>query len=147
MGKTIVFVKTRAELAEIHNHATSLGRKSVALLNQSPDEMDRILDGFSANEYDIIVNCSKIGEGVDVKGCTSVMLMKQFRSYSQLNQYIGRAARPDSECYVFELINPLKGNNLDTTIVTGTPKQHFLCSWDTINNQFKEYEFEYTSIS
>lgn len=147
MGKTIVFVKTRAELAEIHQHALNLGRKSVALLNQTPQELDRILDGFSSNEYDFIVNCSKIGEGIDVKGCTSVMLMKQFRSYTQLNQYVGRAARPDSECYVFELINPLKGNNLDTTIVTGTPKQHLLCSWNSIENKFNEFEFEYTNTT
>jgi hypothetical protein len=60
-----------------------------------------------------------------------------------LNQWIGRASRPDSECFVFELINPLSGNNLDTTAVVGTPKRHVLCSPNRHGN-FVEREFNYT---
>jgi len=59
-----------------------------------------------------------------------------------LNQIIGRAARPDSECQVFELINPLSGSNLDTTVVVGTPKRHVLCS-SVGNGKFREREFDY----
>ena len=40
-----------------------------------------------------------------------------------LNQYIGRAARPDSTCKVFCLVNPLT-DNLDPTVVVGKPKTH-----------------------
>ena len=74
-------------------------------------------------------------------GCTDVILGRQFGSYPQLNQVIGRAARPDSECRVWELINPLSANNLDTTVVVGTPVRHRLVS--KLRGEWNEREFNY----
>lgn len=126
MGQTMVFVRTKKEVAIIHQYLIDLGYKSIAILNQTEKELDRILNDFSSGTYQFIVNCNKINEGVDVSNCESVVLGRQFGSYPQLNQVIGRAARPDSDCRVWELINPLSGYNLDTTVVVGTPELHKL---------------------
>ena len=143
MGQAMVFVRTKVEVAAINRVMLSLGRKSVALLGQKDKEVDSILDQFSEGKIDTIINCKKINEGVDVRGCTDVVLGRQFGSYPQLNQVIGRASRPDSDCRVWELINPLSGRNLDTTVVVGTPRSHRLYSkrcgvWET-------RQFDYTA--
>lgn len=145
MCGTIVFVKTRAEAQALERFIImELKLTAVALISQTKQQIDDILNSFSRGEVQFVINCSKIGEGVDVKGCVSVILGKNLGSYTQLNQYIGRTARPDSESQVFELINPLSGYNLDTTIVTGTPKSHFLCS-PKRDGSFKSQEFDYVS--
>lgn len=128
MGQTMVFVRTKKEVAAITLLLQSIGYEAVGILDQSERELNSVLDRFSAGEVKFVVNCNKINEGVDVKGCTDVVLGRQFGSYPQLNQVIGRAARPDSDCNVWELINPLSGRNLDTTVVVGTPAYHRLVS-------------------
>lgn len=141
MGQTMVFVKTKKEVASITNVLTTLGFSAVGVLGQTEKELNGILEDFSAGTVQFIVNCNKINEGVDVKGCTDVLLGRQFGSYSQLNQVIGRAARPDSDCNVWELVNPLSGRNLDTTVVVGTPEYHRLVSKE--GGQWIEREFDY----
>jgi len=126
LGQTMVFLRTKIEVHAINQYLNDLGYNSVAILEQTSTEVNTLLNAFSAGEVQFLVNCNKINEGVDVKGCTDVLLGRQFGSYPQLNQVIGRAARPDSECNVWELINPISGNNLDTTIIVGTPEQHRL---------------------
>jgi superfamily II DNA or RNA helicase len=142
MGGTMCFMATKREVQAVADYVNSLGLRAVALTNQTKQQVDMILDQFSRGEIDWVVNCSRIGEGVDTKGCTSVVIGRNLNSYSLLNQIIGRSARPDTECYVFELINPLSANNLDTTVVVGTPKQHLLCSSDR-KGGFIEREFDY----
>jgi len=143
MGQTMVFVRTKAEVQRINDYLNESGYKSVAITNQSEKQLDIILDQFSNKEFQFIVNCNKINEGVDVAGCTDVILGRQFGSYPQLNQVIGRAARPDSECRVWELVNPLSGTNLDTTVVVGTPVRHRLIAMS--HGKWIEREFDYTS--
>lgn len=143
MGRTMVFVKTKAEVATITNLLTKLGKKAIGVVNMTDKQLDVILNEFSEGKWDFIVNCNKINEGVDVKGCDSVVLGRTYGSYPQLNQVIGRAARPDSECNVFELVNPLSANNLDTTVVTGTPEKHLLIFKK--GGKWVEQEFDYTS--
>lgn len=126
MGQTMVFVKTVKEATAIHALLLSLNKKSVLISKQSEKFVDDTLEEFSKGNIQFIVNCNKINEGVDVKGCTDVMLGRQYGSYPQLNQVIGRAARPDCDCNVWELINPLSGDNKDTTVVVGTPEMHRL---------------------
>jgi superfamily II DNA or RNA helicase len=128
MGQTMIFVKTKQEVREITAVINELGYIAVGILDQSNKELDVILNLFSEGKIEFLVNCAKISEGVDVKGCTDVILGRQIGSYSQLNQIIGRAARPDSTCNVWELINPLSGTNLDSTVVVGTPAFHRLVS-------------------
>lgn len=142
-GRTMVFLRTKQEVRNINQYLNELGYDSVAILDQSPTEVDTILNAFSNGTIQFIVNCNKINEGVDVKGCTDVLLGRQFGSYPQLNQVIGRAARPDSVCNVWELINPISGKNLDTTIIVGTPEKHRL--FDKRNHVWHENVFDYVS--
>lgn len=144
MGQTMIFVRTKREVRSLQQVLDRLGYSSVAILDQSDHEVDHILDGFSSGEYKFVLNCNKINEGVDVKGCTDVILGRQFGSYPQLNQVIGRASRPDSDCNVWELINPLSSRNLDTTVVVGTPEAHRLVSKE--DGVWVEYEFDYTGV-
>lgn len=141
MGQSMVFVKTKKEVQAITDSLIGKGYTAIGILNQSEKELDTILNRFSAGEVQFIVNCNKINEGVDVKGCTDVILGRQFGSYSQLNQVIGRAARPDSDCNVWELVNPLSGRNLDTTVIVGTPESHRLVSKE--GGQWVERQFDY----
>ena len=143
MGQTMVFVKTKREVAAIAQTLCTMGYAATGILAQSDPELDAILNQFSAGKIQFIVNCNRISEGVDVVGCTDVVLGRQFGSYPQLNQVIGRAARPDSDCNVWELINPLSGRNLDTTVVVGTPEFHRLVSKE--GGQWVQREFDHIS--
>jgi superfamily II DNA or RNA helicase len=97
MGKTIIFMRTKDECRRVNDFLEAAGYKSVALLSQTPKQLDAILDGFSEGDFQFIVNCNRINEGVDVKGCSDVILGRQFGSYTQLNQGIGRTSRPDCD--------------------------------------------------
>lgn len=143
MGKTMIFVKTKKEVKSITLMLGKLGYIATGILDQKEKELDIILNKFSEGHIQFIVNCAKINEGVDVVGCTDVILGRQFGSYSQLNQVIGRAARPDSDCNVWELINPLSGTNLDTTVVVGTPEYHRLIAKQ--QGTWIEREFDYVT--
>lgn len=143
MGQTMVFVKTKAEVRSIEMFLQSKGKLAVGVLTQTERQLDTLLNEFSAGNVQFIVNCNKINEGVDVQGCTDVILGRQFGSYPQLNQVIGRAARPDSDCNVWELINPLSGRNLDTTVVVGTPEFHRLIAKE--GGRWVQREFDYVN--
>jgi superfamily II DNA or RNA helicase len=143
MDKTIVFMRTKKEAAIITEHIRSLGHNPIFLDSQSAAETEGILNDFSKGKYDFVVNCNRLGEGIDVKGCTSVLLGRTIGSYPLLNQIVGRASRPDSDCRIWEIINPLSGQNLDTTVVVGVPKTHKLIYRK--NNKWIEEKFDYTS--
>ena len=142
-GQTMMFFRTKAEVRAITAYLVEQGYKAVSILEQNEREVDHILDQFSEGEIQFVVNCNKINEGVDVKGCTDVYLGRSYGSYPQLNQVIGRASRPDSDCRVWELVNPLSGRNLDTTVVVGTPERHRLFSKK--RGEWCEQEFNYVS--
>jgi len=142
-GQTIMFFRTKHEVEIINEYLVSKGYNSVAILNQNGDELDQILDDFSAKKYQFVVNCNRINEGVDVVGCTDIYLGRQFGSYPQLNQVIGRASRPDSKCIVWELINPISTKNLDSTVVVGTPQRHRLIS--KRGTKWHKQNFNYTA--
>ena len=141
MGQTMVFVKSKREVKEITKLLNNMGYTTVGILDQSNKELDRVLNRFSDGWIQFLVNCNKINEGVDVVGCTDVVLGRQYGSYTQLNQVIGRASRPDSECNVWELVNPLSSTNLDTTVVVGTPTAHRLISYE--GKKWVERTFDY----
>lgn len=143
MGNTFVFVRTKKEVAAITEVLIQQGHTAVGLLDQTNKELDVILDDFSKGKWKFIVNCGKLGEGIDVKGCTDVVLGQQLGSYIKLNQTIGRTTRPDSSSAVWELINPLSSYNLDSTIVVGTPESHRLVSKERGN--WVERTFNYVT--
>lgn len=141
MQQTMVFVSTKKEAFIVTEYLRSLGKKAACVIKQSDRELDALLDRFSAGEVQFIVNCNRISEGVDVIGCSDLVLGRTFGSYPMLNQVIGRAARPDSPCRVRELINPLSGRNLDTTVVVGEPKVHKL--FYRVNGHWIGEQFDY----
>lgn len=144
MGQTMIFLRTKKEVAFILDYLISQNKKAVSITSQTNTEVDEMLDAFSRGDIQFLVNCNKIDEGIDVKGCQTVLIGKTLGSIVRLNQIIGRAARPDSECNVFEIINPLSRTNLDTTVVVGTPESHKLIFKD-IDDKWTELEFDYTS--
>lgn len=143
MAGTMVFVRTKNEINIIVEHITNLGYVAVGILDQNASELNDVLDAFSVGEIQFLVTCNRLGEGVDVKGCTTVLLLRTIGSYPLLNQIIGRAARPDTPCQVFEIINPLSAYNLDTTCVVGVPDTHTLIYQH--RNEWVEEQFDYAA--
>ncbi len=131
-GQTIIFMRTKKEVKEIETFLLEKGVAAIALLDQSEQELDHILDLFSDGKYQFLINCQKINEGVDVKNCEHIILGRQYNSANEINQAVGRASRPDSDCNVWQLINPTK-NNLDTTDIVGEPETHRLISFNKRN--------------
>lgn len=139
MDGTMIFMRTKKEVLEIQTHLIGMGYKAIGLLSQSDTKVNEILNAFSRGEVDFVINCQKIGEGVDVKGCSTVVIGRTLDSYSLLNQLIGRASRPDSKCQVFEIINPLSPSNLDSTRVVGEPEAHYL--YERLGDKWIEHVF------
>lgn len=123
MGQTMPFVKTKKEAYELAAGIRAMGFTCEVLVDMSEKELNRQLERFERGEYQYGVSCMKLGEGVDVRGCQSIMNLRKLRSRGLLNQFIGRAARPDCPCFIFECIDPLT-TNLDATSIVGTPKEH-----------------------
>ncbi len=144
MGQTMIFLRTKKEVRMIEEFLIKKGYKAVAILDQANQDLDILLDDFSKGHVQFLINCSKIDEGIDVSGCQTVLIGKTLGSIIRLNQIIGRAARPDSECNVYEIINPLSRSNLDTTAVVGTPEVHKLV-FKNDQDRWTEMEFNYTS--
>lgn len=144
MNGTLIFVRTIKEIIQVNEHLVSKGYKSVGLVNQGKEEINEILDQFSKNEVQFIVSANRLGEGIDITGCESILVARTLGSLSLLNQIIGRAARPDCSCNVYEIVNPLSRDNLDATVVTGTPKQHMLIFME--RGKWVEEFFDYSSI-
>lgn len=141
--QTLMFFRTKKECRDVVDYLRSKGKKAVALVSEKAEVVQEALDAFSRGEIQFITNCSVISEGVDVKNCSHIVLGRAVNSYPLLNQILGRAARPDKDCIVFEFVNPLSGSNLDTTVVTGTPEEHRLISWR--KGKWTERFFDYTS--
>ena len=110
MGQTIVYFKTQKECRAFHEFLIGLGYKSHFLKNE--DNMNEIIKCFELGEIQFLINCQKLGEGVDIKGCTDVFLARQFNSKAEKEQYIGRSIRIDSESFTWEFVSPFKNNIL-----------------------------------
>lgn len=123
MGQTMPFVKTKKEAYELAAGIRAMGFTCEVLVDMRENELNRQLARFEAGEYQYGVSCMKLGEGVDVRGCQSIMNLRKLRSRGLLNQFIGRASRPDCPCFIFEGIDPLT-TNLDATSIVGVPKEH-----------------------
>ena len=138
MEQTMVFVKTKAEAAAIHKWCADNGYTSSLLVDISEKELNTQLSAFERKEHQFAISCMKLGEGVDVKGCKSVINGRRLQARGLLNQIIGRAARNDSDCYIWESINPLAANNLDATQIVGIPKQHTF--WYQVRGEWRNHQ-------
>jgi superfamily II DNA or RNA helicase len=142
MGQTMVFVRTKKEINELTkfiNETLNIPAVGVGEIKDEDDDsnedVDVILDDFGAGKYKFLVSCKKLGEGVDIPGVTDVLIGRNVGSEIDLNQIIGRAARIDEmTCRVWEFVNALKDNNLDSREIVGEPKSHHIISIK--NNQF-----------
>lgn len=110
MGNTIVYFKTNKECEGFKEHCDKMGYLSYWLKDDIC--MDETLEKFSAGEFKFLINCKKLGEGIDIKNCTDVLLARNFNSRGEKEQYIGRSIRPDSSCNVWEFVNPIYNNVL-----------------------------------
>lgn len=129
MKQTMIFVKTKAEIKEVVDFINNELNLTARGCDDNESNIDILLDDFGLGEYQFLVSCRKLGEGVDIPGVTDVIFARNVGSLIDLNQYVGRAARNDvNECRVWEFVNCLSGSNLDTTEVVGTPKSHRLIS-------------------
>ena len=123
----IVAVKTKKEVRELENYMKSIGYTGVVgILDQTPEQLNDVLDDFSKGKVGILINCNKINEGIDVKGCSTLFLARDFDSLIQLNQTIGRGARPDSPCLVIEIIDPVKSKKNALHIVEKAKNHNFI---------------------
>lgn len=141
MGQTMVFVRKREEIVELCQEITKMGFTCVGLTSQTPKQIEEILEQYDRGEIQFIINCKKIGEGVDCPDTKSIILGCTIGSYVDLNQRIGRGARPSTDCFVFELINPLNPKMLSAVDVVGTPESHILVHEDVVSDDLHELTF------
>ena len=123
VGQAMVFVRTRAEAVSLTAAINKLGKTARALVDISEKELNTQLKSFENREYQFAVSCNKLGEGVDVKGCESVIIGRTLQSYPLAMQIIGRSSRPDCDSNIFEIIDPLSNVNLDVSILI-SPESH-----------------------
>lgn len=144
INQTIFTFKTKREVTEFCEFLEQCGETSfVAILNQTNDALNDILDQFSLGQIKYLVNCDKINEGIDVKGCDTGVLARHYNSEIQLNQMIGRVARPDSPCTIIELINPLK-KTLSVLDIVVEALSHKLCYYR--NKKLYMYDFKNSEL-
>ena len=110
MNNTIVYFKTNKECEGFYQYCVDNNFSAYWLKDDK--EMDEVLERYSMGEFKFLINCKKLGEGIDIKNCTDVLLARNFNSKGEKEQYIGRSIRPDSVCNVWELINPIQNNVL-----------------------------------
>lgn len=109
MGNTIVFFRTESEVKRTYRFLKKIGL-AVGMLGSgsTEDDMDNLLDQLSDGKIQFLLNCQRIGEGIDASNVTDVILARNYRSAPEKKQHIGRAIRPDSPCAVWEFTSPLE---------------------------------------
>lgn len=128
IGQSIVFVRTQQEVRDLEQGLRAMGMSAVGIASQRRREVAVILKEFDAKKIRVLISCKKLSEGVDVKGCCTVVVAKHAKSLTHLNQEIGRGARPDTHLHVWQLFNPFEGGKCATSIVT--PRKHRVVHFD-----------------
>lgn len=129
MGNTIIFMRTEAEVKRVYRHLTRVLRLNAAQLGSKSSEadLDAAIDNLSSGKIQFIVNCSKIGEGMDAKNITDIFTARNFNSEQEKKQFIGRGIRPDSPCAVWELVNPLVDSVIAKDVVGLIKYERMIC--------------------
>lgn len=110
MGQTFFYFRTQKECRDFHHYCLEKGIKSLCL--EQKDKFDPVKEKFENKEIQFLINCQRLGEGIDVKGCTDVFLARHFSTRGEKEQFIGRSVRKDSSCQVWEFASPFKNNVL-----------------------------------
>lgn len=128
MGNTIIFLRTEKEARKVFRHLKNKLHLTAGILDSSSNEkdMDEMLLKLSSGKIQFLVNCQKVGEGIDAANVTDVLLARQFNSAAEKKQYIGRAIRPDSPCAVWEFTNPLVDSVVAKQVVGLTKYERLL---------------------
>lgn len=134
VGQSMIFVRTKSEAKNLTTAINKLGLAARALIDMSESALNEQLVDFENKLYQFAVSCNKLGEGVDIKGCESVIIGRTLKSYPLLCQMIGRSSRPDCESKVYEIINPLSNSNLDATVLI-SPELHEV--WYKVRGQWR----------
>lgn len=97
MGSTLVFLRTESEALRVAEYINEvLGYRAETITKDVGNrEMSQMLQRLSHGETDFVVNCQRVGEGVDIAGLTDVVLGRTFQSLAEKRQYIGRSIRLD----------------------------------------------------
>jgi len=113
--KALAFVSSvdgAYRLAEKFNDA---GITAIAADGTTPKvERKRILDGFRAGEYDVLVNCALFTEGLDVPEVSCIHQVRPTKSDSLYLQMIGRGLRivpGKTDCLILDYA-PLEARNI-----------------------------------
>lgn len=137
MGQTIIFTQYTKDVEALENFIRYLGFSAIGITGKmSEKETDNVLEAFSNKEVQFVINCTKLDEGIDVSGVETVLVGRNYNSYNQLNQVIGRVVRPDCPATVWQLVNPFK-ENLDATKIVHSPTFHRV--YEYVNNAW-EYD-------
>lgn len=124
MGQTIIFTQYRKDVEQIVAHLSLMGLSAVGIgSNTQKADEEAVLSAFSSKDIQFIVNCTKLDEGVDVSGVETVLIGRNYGSYNQINQVVGRVVRPDCPATVWQLVNPFR-ENLDATSILHRPMFH-----------------------
>jgi superfamily II DNA or RNA helicase len=137
MDRTMVFFKTNEEVRQFYYRIKDHFPTAILHEHSNEIDVDNALLKLGRGEIKFLINCRKVGEGVDVKNISDVLLARQFLSKPEKKQYIGRAIRNDCSCQVWEFINPLK-NNVTAKEVVGMTRYERLIyqqnkQWFAIN--------------
>lgn len=110
MGSTIIFMATNEECDQLGAFIQNELNLPCIVLGKASKEkdVDWALEQLSSGKCKYVINCKKLGEGVDSPYVTDVILAREFNSTSEKKQFIGRAIRPDSPCACWEFVNPLR---------------------------------------
>lgn len=108
MGNSIIFLRTQSEVRKVYRYAKHTLKLDVEFLETgcSEADLDEKLDNLASGKTQFLINCQKVGEGVDTQNVTDVLLMRSFNSAAEMRQYVGRSTRPDSPSTAWELCNP-----------------------------------------
>lgn len=127
MGNTLIFVRTEREVRSLHRHLRRLGLSADTLLGaDSERDLETKVDRLSRGKIQFLINCKKLGEGMDTPAVTDVILARRFESEQEKKQYIGRAIRPDSPCAVWEFVDPMTRGVITADVVGATKYQRLI---------------------
>jgi transcription-repair coupling factor (superfamily II helicase) len=110
-GGQIFFVHNRVEsIHSVANLVTRLvpeARIAVGHGQMSEDELERVMVGFVAHKFDVLVATTIVENGLDISNANTIIVNRADRyGLAQLYQLRGRVGRSDRRAYAYLLIPP-----------------------------------------
>ncbi|KAJ2681959.1 putative ATP-dependent helicase IRC3, partial [Coemansia spiralis] len=119
---TVVFAVDMAHAEDLRCEFVNSGTRAETVLSTTrAADRERILDGFRAGEFPVLVNCGILTEGTDIPTIDCVMMARPTRSTVLFQQMIGRGMRlsPGKDnCLVIDFVDSFKRTASQITIPT-----------------------------